>query len=440
MDATGTADDRCAFDLASGHFLQAVEFSSNLIAVCRDDRIIYINRAGCRLLGAAGPGCVSGDRFSGFLGPEYAALMRESMTPFAEDPAGTPIRLYTLDDRTRDVVLKVARLDGTPEHFLLEARDITDHLRIAHGSERQHRILERIFHFLPEGVISIDETGHILSLNPAAERLFGCRASEVIGQSIDMFMPPRLRISHAKAIASYRRRGHSDLVDNTRDLPAIRRDGTPFTVELRVTEVPDGEHRRFIATARDVTEQRLDERRMRYLAAHDSLTGLPNRALLEERLARAVTRTVRRGDVVALYFLDLDHFKPINDRMGHEAGDEVLRTIARRLTETVRAMDTVARIGGDEFVVLIEQLNDAAWAAKVARKMLDEVLKPIMINDREVRLGASIGISLYPHHGTDCEVLLRRADAAMYRVKGSGRNAYAFFEPSFEQPVDAVAP
>jgi diguanylate cyclase (GGDEF)-like protein len=182
-----------------------------------------------------------------------------------------------------------------------------------------------------------------------------------------------------------------------------------------------------------------DARRFEFLAHHDPLTGLPNRAMFEERAREAVARAQRRGETAALLFLDLDHFKDVNDSLGHDAGDILLRAAADRLRGCVRGEDFVARIGGDEFCVLLQGLADPREAAGVAQKAVEALARPWLIGEREVACGASVGIACTPQDGVEAAELLRLADAALYRAKEAGRGAYRFSAPHINQELHASA-
>ncbi len=182
-----------------------------------------------------------------------------------------------------------------------------------------------------------------------------------------------------------------------------------------------------------------DARRLEFLAHHDSLTGLPNRAMFAERAREAVTHARRHDKTAALLFLDLDNFKQINDSLGHEVGDRLLKQIAARLRAAVRGDDFVARIGGDEFCVLLQEVAEPREAAAVAQKLVHELGKPYRVDDADLLSGASIGIACVPHDGGDVDTLLRLADAAMYRAKGRGRNGYEFFSALLNQDAAAAA-
>jgi len=176
----------------------------------------------------------------------------------------------------------------------------------------------------------------------------------------------------------------------------------------------------------DITERKRREEEVRELAHHDELTGLPNRRLLDDRIAQAFAAARRTQDSVAVMLLDLDRFKPINDTYGHEAGDRVLKVVATRLADCVRKADTVARVGGDEFVVMLP-MRDGQHASRVAEGILAALAEPIRLGTNEFQVGVSIGISVFPDDATDKEELLRCADRAMYAVKASGRNSYRFY-------------
>ena len=163
------------------------------------------------------------------------------------------------------------------------------------------------------------------------------------------------------------------------------------------------------------------------LALYDNLTGLPNRALLDDRLAQAAVSATRTRQFFALMFIDLDHFKAVNDNFGHGVGDELLRTVAKRLASCVRKADTVTRLGGDEFVVLLKDIADPGNAALVGSKILEELSRPFIIERHELNISASMGIAVYPHDGSDVQVLKAHADTAMYQAKRNGRNSFRFF-------------
>jgi diguanylate cyclase (GGDEF)-like protein len=185
----------------------------------------------------------------------------------------------------------------------------------------------------------------------------------------------------------------------------------------------------FVAIQHDVTASTQAREAIERLAFHDSLTGLPNRISFLEALGRSIARAAAEGRMLALLYLDLDDFKPINDAMGHAAGDELLIAVAERLRGAVRKTDTVARLGGDEFAVLLTDVGQPDVAGALAGKLVERIGQPYMLNRRRIAVGASIGISLYPRDGATIDELLSHADAAMYAAKADGRRRYRFFDP-----------
>ncbi|HKK13526.1 MAG TPA: diguanylate cyclase, partial [Gammaproteobacteria bacterium] len=219
--------------------------------------------------------------------------------------------------------------------------------------------------------------------------------------------------------------------------------GTPWCLDHRIL-LPDGTQRvvreqgrvhyddagaprRMVGTVQDITEANQIERQLQHMAYHDPLTGLPNRALLKDRLDHAMAKARRSGRTMALLFLDLDHFKNVNDSLGHAAGDRLLVQVAARLATHMRAEDTLARLGGDEFTVLLEEVGDPDLPATVAGHLLHALSEPFHVHDREIFVAGSIGVSLYPGDGEDAGSLMKHADAAMYRAKELGRGGYQYF-------------
>jgi diguanylate cyclase (GGDEF)-like protein len=212
----------------------------------------------------------------------------------------------------------------------------------------------------------------------------------------------------------------------------IRRDGFEIPIEDSVAPIHDHEGRPTgaVIVFRDVSAARASALQMTHSAHHDFLTGLPNRMLLNDRIGQAIALAPRRKKKLALLFLDLDGFKQINDSLGHAAGDKLLQSIAKRLVDCVRGADTVSRQGGDEFVVLLSDVERSVDVGVTASRMLQAVAEPHSIDQHDVSVTASIGVSVYPDDGKDTETLIKNADTAMYRAKENGRKSYEFFKPT----------
>ena len=207
-----------------------------------------------------------------------------------------------------------------------------------------------------------------------------------------------------------------------------RKNGEIYPEWLSITAVRSGTGKveNYLAIFSDITLRKREERELYDLATHDALTGLPNRSFFNEQFRQAMARAKRAGRLVALLYLDLDGFKPVNDLLGHGSGDKLLRTVARRLRRLVREEDTIARLGGDEFAVILEHLARPQDAVPTARKLLRALSRPYRLGGRRASVTASVGIAVYPLDGDSVETLLRRADRAMYRAKKGGGNAYRF--------------
>jgi diguanylate cyclase (GGDEF)-like protein len=209
-------------------------------------------------------------------------------------------------------------------------------------------------------------------------------------------------------------------------MPVLRKDGVEIPVEVSVAHVPRRQGHLFIAFMHDITDRRMLHASLEQMAMKDMLTNLPNRRALQQKLPEALARSARSGKAMAVFFLDLDGFKGVNDRYGHDAGDELLRMLAQRIVAAVRRTDTVARLAGDEFVVVLEMLSHADDAVDVAAKLLSALSQPFALQVATVSLSGSIGIALHePASPEGPDALLARADCAMYEAKNGGKNRYS---------------
>lgn len=284
-----------------------------------------------------------------------------------------------------------------------------------------------------DAVMSTDRAGRVTYLNAVAERLTGWLSREAAGRPVeDVFRVidagTRAAVQNPLAIAIRK----SKTVRLASNCVLVRRDGVEVAIEDCAAPVY-GRSRRVMGAVvvfRDVTALRAQSLKTSYLAQHDSLTALPNRVLLNDRLNQAIAFAHRHGRELALLFVDLDDFKRVNDSLGHAVGDGLLQSVAQRLQACVRSSDTVSRPGGDEFVVLLSELVRGQDAAVVAAKIRMTLDRPHRIQQLDVHVTASIGIATYPDDGTEAETLLRNADVAMYRAKDRGRDNYQFFRPN----------
>lgn len=404
--------------------------NSNLVCVLKEGRIVYVNPAGVNMLGADHEDALRDRALADFIHADYAELLSLGIEAFAEEEAGVPLKLRPLDAAPIDVQMRVKALEseGADGLFMVECRDISNYIRASEDARRREQRLGNVLATVTDAIITIDQKGKVRNLNPAALKMFGYSKNEVLGQNVKLLMPSKYAEHHDEYLDHYVRTGESKVIGTSREVEGQRKDGTVFAVEITVNELREGLERLFTGVVRDITERKKAEERIRFMAHHDPLTKLPNRALYTERLERAIYRAQRSAKPLALMFVDLDKFKPINDQLGHEAGDIVLKAVAERLEHCVRSSDTVARIGGDEFVCILENLDHWESAAIVANKILKALTEPIDVGaGKKATVGASIGISLFPEDGKTMDELSRSADQAMYAVKEAGRNAFKFF-------------
>lgn len=338
------------------------------------------------------------------------------------------------------IVYPVCDTMGTVTHFVGIQNDVTQRKALEDALYAEKERAEVTLHSIGDGVITTDEHGRITYLNPVAENMTGWRNTDATGRVIGEIF---VLIDGATSLPTQDPITRVLKENITLGLPInsvlVQRDGSQIAIEDSAAPIRDrdGNAVGAVLTFHDVTETRKMAINMSHLAQHDFLTNLPNRVLLQDRLDQAIAVAKRRHGRLALIFIDLDRFKNVNDSLGHAAGDKLLQAVAQRLTDSVRDSDTVCRQGGDEFVILLPELNEPRDAAKVAEKLLTAGTLPYQIDDHELHITLSIGVSLYPDHGTDSDTVTKHADAAMYYAKELGRNNYQFFTPAMNQRAQA---
>src|ERR1019366_9333986 len=296
-----------------------------------------------------------------------------------------------------------------------------------------HVWAQHILSCIGDAIISTDISDRITYLNPAAQRMTGWSVQEALGR-------PMAEMMKIIDVATHKSPRHLTEAPIDQDAAAylaanrilIRRDGTETVIEDSVTPIHDQEGRAtgavivFRALTEEAKAKALD---MWHLAQYDGLTDLPNRTLLEDRLSRALALATRYSRSLAVLFVDLDHFKQVNDSAGHAIGDRLLQSIARRLLACVRSSDTVSRYGGDEFVILLSEIDQSRSLIRVAKKILAAIAVPHdLLTPHVLNITASMGVSIFPQDGRDGETLIQSADVAMYRAKQNGRNNIQLFD------------
>jgi diguanylate cyclase (GGDEF)-like protein/PAS domain S-box-containing protein len=308
--------------------------------------------------------------------------------------------------------------------------DITDRHRAVEALANAERRFRSIFENTMEGIYQTTAEGRFISANPALARIYGYESPEELMGSL-------AASGRSLYVDSTRRADFERLMREVGSVTqfesqAHRRDGTVIWVSenARVVRAADGRALYYEGTVEDITERKRYQAELEFQATHDALTGLPNRGLLEDRLRQAIGFAHRTGSLVAVAFIDLDRFKVINDSLGHGSGDELLVRVSRRIRGALREIDTVARQGGDEFVVVLAEQPTVESVVAVVERIIAEVAQPVTIDGRELYVTCSVGVALYPNDGGDVTTLLRNADAAMFSAKERGRNSFQFYAPN----------
>ncbi len=400
-----------------------VDHVSQIVVLADADlRIAYVNPFGCQSLG---------EPLEALLGRRadlLAGFQADVLSKGAGAPEHFEVAYALADGRRLDLEVTASRIEYDGDaYYCAIAHDISERKR----AEWELRLSAKVFDNAAEGMVVTNERNRIVAVNDAFCRITGYDREEVIGADPAMLGSGRQDPAFYAAMwAQLCDTGHwAGEIWNRRKSGEIY----PEWLSIKAVRNEAGEIVNYIAAFSDITEIRAQEERIRHLAQYDFLTDLPNRALLRDRLERAILAAGRHGKRVGLLFVDLDRFKTINDSLGHAAGDRLLCEVAARLLETVRSSDTVSRQGGDEFVILVGDLDHPEGAGAVAGKVLRAMAEPFHIDGHELRVTPSIGIAVHPEDGQTIDALLKSADMAMYAAKEAGRATYQFFTPDLNR-------
>ncbi|WP_413700754.1 PAS domain S-box protein [Psychromonas sp. KJ10-10] len=316
--------------------------------------------------------------------------------------------------------VSIVREDHKPLYFISVIEDINTQKEISlHNMQAK-----TVFNTTQESIIITDVDTRIIDVNPAFEEMSGYSAEEVRGKKSNLLRSGQ----HSAEFYSDMSRAVKQSGFWSGEVINKRKDGELYHVYLNINAVKDdnGKVLQFIGVQTDISLLKKSQDKIQYLANHDVLTGLPNRNLFSDRLEHALAESRRSKESLAIFFIDLDRFKVVNDGLGHNVGDVVLMEMSKRLIDTLRSQDTVARLGGDEFIVVVQDLERLLDATKIAKKMLQAMQSTVVFEDHNINIGASIGISIYPNDGLTADELVRQADIAMYDAKDSGGNTYRY--------------
>ena len=306
-------------------------------------------------------------------------------------------------------------------------RDVTEHVQMEEALKRSEERYRAILKEIEEGYYEVDLAGNFTFANDAACCQFGYSRQELMGMNYRAYVPKDDAKNVYKTWNKVYRTG-----EPVKSFPfaSIKKDGTHIYLENSITPLRNKEGKiiGFRSVSRDITERRQFEQKLAEMATHDSLTGLPNRVLLNDRLMIGSALARRSGHRLAVLMLDLDRFKTVNDAMGHSVGDELLKAVGQRLSGILRKSDTVSRIGGDEFLLVLPQISQMEHVTKFAERILNAFQEPFVFGRHRLQVTTSIGIAIYPEDGTNIENLLKSADSAMYLAKEQGRGIYKYYQ------------
>lgn len=301
-------------------------------------------------------------------------------------------------------------------------------------------VVDAIIETSHDAFVGMNADGYISHWNHKSELMFGWLRSEAVGERLaDLIVPASSRQAHATGLARYLTTGEAKVINRRIQLQAMRRSGEMFPVEMTISAWGNTPDQSFFAFLHDASERANTESGLLALARTDSLTDLPNRRHLYERLRETIAHVDRTHRLMAVLFMDIDHFKAINDSLGHDVGDAVLIQFAIRLRASVREIDFVARLGGDEFMVVAQELGNENDTATVAQKILESMASPFDVNGQSLQVTTSIGVASYAGSRLSADVLVRRADQAMYQAKRSGRNTFRIASDGVS-PIECATP
>jgi diguanylate cyclase (GGDEF)-like protein/PAS domain S-box-containing protein len=398
----------------------------------KNAEILDVNEAWLNLFGQQKREHVIGHPLTDYLNEESLTTLAENFPKFIlqghiESPVFDILRP---DGSSRTVVVTGRTVNDTAGNVRTNCilTDITERLKIEAEQkmvDEQLKLAATVFSASVEGILITDADQKIISVNPALEVITGYTSQEVVGKNPSIFSSGRHEKDHYEGMwEQIKEQGfwHGEIWNR-------RKNGEVFPEWLTITAVSNSEDEvtHYIGSFFDISERKKQQDHIEFLAHHDALTNLPNRALLDDRLRQAIAKSRRNSDHTAIMFIDLDRFKLINDTLGHDVGDRLLVCIAQRLTELLRETETISPLGGDEFVIVIPHLTNIDKVALIAQKVIDSICKPIEVDQHILNTTPSIGISIFPDDGDDPATLLQNADTAMYHAKDRGRKNYQFF-------------
>jgi len=406
------------------------------LAVTRELRILQINPTCASLFGES-PDELLGRYLHELLPADLRPEFNTAVRVLKNGEEGLVVfQIQNLVGRSFDIKGRVARRDsnGSAAELYFIFIDKTEVGRIETRLDEKTQLIDSLYATSLDAIIIADNKGRILEWRGKAEGIFGWKAEEVVGQYMhDCIIPEQYKEAHIEGMRRFNETGEEKILNERIELNALRKSGEVFPIELSISQIKVNGTTYFSSFLRDISQRKENEAEIRHWANYDALTGLPNRRMFEDHLCHEVKLAQRKRFGFSLLFIDLDHFKEVNDSLGHSKGDKLLKIAATRLSNCVRNSDVVARLGGDEFVILLSFASERFDIAEVIRKIHEEISKPFEISGHLAYVTASIGVTSYPADGETSEELMNNADQAMYEAKKAGRNTYQCFNANIKR-------
>lgn len=433
--------DRIRADLAlkeSERKLQTILHSINepIRVVDKDLNIVWANEAAHLIFGKE------------LLNQKCCALYDLDITGFKH--SSCPTKAALADGKTHQHILTLPLADDKVHIFKTSSHvvewdqqqkpaavlevflDVTEIKQAEDALRHSETLFRTVFESSKDAMVAIDKNGLVTLFNSGAERIFGRSKKEMLNTPVEELMPASYRLSHKKYTDGFFKGGNpAGAIGKTLELEAVRSNGETFPVELSLSQGRAEDDHFVLAVIRDITERKQIEQQLIHQANYDSLTGLPNRTLILDRLKQGIAIEQK----LAVMLIDLDNFKAINDSLGHDGGNLLLKEVALRLSETVRSCDTVGRLYGDEFVILLRGIANTEEVMRLVRRLGQAFEQPFSIAGNTHLITFSAGIALYPEDENCADELLKKADTAMYESKKGRKNCFSFFDPSMEENI-----
>jgi len=422
-------------------FSQLIELAPDLIGICRNNIIQLINPAGANMLGLWPVDTVIGRNFIDFVHPDFKQKLSGGFEKLVDEQARVALRLKRADGAEVDIELAAIPYQGDEDDdndgaaVMLMARDVSERTRALRQLAAREEYLRKVMDTVVDGIVAVNDAGMIETVNPAIEAVFGYDSGELIDRPAAILLKEEKGAFTAGHLQDYLINGKSPYIGTRQEIEGLRKDGTTVAIELAVSVLNVGGRHVFIGAVHDVTERNQNAARLREMATHDPLTGMPNRAAFMERLAGAIERADALETRVAVLLVNLDNFKSINDGLGHDIGDKLLIEAGTRMVGCLQEKGYVTHLGADSYGIIVESVHTEEEARALANQLLKLIAVPFIIEAKDIYISASIGIGLYPVIADDHTDLLRKVDTAVHHAKDLGRANFQFYSSELSSNV-----